>query len=131
MQNIVIDKPYEFVPPYASSFWPPVLNWILPLYLSRCHGIVKVDCRGVEHIQRSLQAGHGVLLAPNHSRPCDPMVLSSLAQAAGRNFFIMTSWHLFMQGAVSRWLLRRAGAVSVYREGLDKSSLNAAMDILA
>ena len=130
MQNIIIDKPYEFVPPYSSSFWPPVLNWFLPIFLKRSHGIVKIECRGVEHIQRSIAAGHGILLAPNHSRPCDPMVLSSLAQAAGRNFFIMTSWHLFMQDGLTRWLLRRAGAFSVYREGMDKAALAAAMDIL-
>ena len=30
MQNIIIDKPYKFVPPVESSFWPGLLNTFLP-----------------------------------------------------------------------------------------------------
>jgi 1-acyl-sn-glycerol-3-phosphate acyltransferase len=130
VQNIIIDKPYQFVPPHRSRFWPAVLDLYLPRYLEKSHGVVKVECRGTEKLKASLAAGHGVLLAPNHSRPCDPMVLGALSRAVSRHFFIMASWHLFMQDRASRWLLRRAGAFSVHREGNDKSALSAAMDIL-
>jgi hypothetical protein len=42
----------------------------------------------------------------------------------------MASWHLFMQSAVQRWLLPRAGAFSVYREGMDREALKCATQIL-
>ena len=29
MQNIIIDKPYEFVPPYRGNWWP----WFLQLFV--------------------------------------------------------------------------------------------------
>ena len=50
---------------------------------------------------------------------------------SARRFFIMASWHLFMQDRVQTFLLRRAGAFSIYREGIDRAALNTAIDILA
>jgi hypothetical protein len=57
MQNIVIEKPYRFVPPHRGRFWHALFGFYLPRYLSRCHGIESVECRGAEHLQRSLAAG--------------------------------------------------------------------------
>jgi hypothetical protein len=42
----------------------------------------------------------------------------------------MASWHLFMQGRFQAWLIRRLGAFSVYREGLDREAIRAATAIL-
>jgi 1-acyl-sn-glycerol-3-phosphate acyltransferase len=130
VQNIIIDKPYQFVPPIDSWFWPSALDMIMARNLKRLHGVHSVECVGTEHLRRSLSEGHGILLAPNHSRPCDPMVLSMLSQQVGRHFFIMASWHLFMQNRLQTFLLQRSGAFSIYREGMDKSALNAGIDIL-
>ncbi len=131
MQNIIIDKPYRFVPPVESRFWPGVLKAFLPSYLKKSFGIGRVEFRGLERLRASLAAGHGVVLAPNHCRPADPMMMGLLSRELERPFYIMASWHLFMQGTLSRWLLQRAGAFSVYREGLDKAALAAAIEILA
>jgi hypothetical protein len=30
MQNIIVEKPYEFVPPYASRFWRHLVQLYLP-----------------------------------------------------------------------------------------------------
>jgi len=130
MQNIIIDKPYRFVPPVESRFWPGVLNIVLPAVLKKDYGITRVRFQGLERLQESLRAGHGIVLAPNHCRPADPFVLGLLSREIGQPFHIMASWHLFMQGKLSRWILQRAGAFSIYREGMDKSALNAAIDIL-
>jgi len=130
MQNIIIDQPYHFVAPCHGRFWPTVLYMCLPRYLERTFGLAGVECAGAELLRQSLAAGHGILLAPNHSRPCDPMVLGMLAREAGCHFFLMASWHLFMQTRMQTWLLRHAGAFSVYREGMDRAALNAAIDIL-
>jgi 1-acyl-sn-glycerol-3-phosphate acyltransferase len=42
----------------------------------------------------------------------------------------MASWHLFLQSPLQRFILRRVGAFSVYREGLDRQALQAGIDIL-
>jgi hypothetical protein len=43
----------------------------------------------------------------------------------------MASAHLFMQGRLKRFLLRWAGAFSIYREGMDREALKCAIDIVA
>ena len=131
MLNVVVDKPYEFIPPHRGRFWATLLNLYLPFHLNRQWGLTSVECRGVEQLRESLSAGHGILLTPNHCRPCDPMVMGMLVRQARTHAFIMASWHLFMEGRFQAWLIRRAGAFSVYREGMDRAAVNTAIDILA
>jgi 1-acyl-sn-glycerol-3-phosphate acyltransferase len=131
MQNIVIAKTYRFVPPRFSPFWARLIQWYLPAYLRKSFGITSWECVGAERLVASLNAGAGVLLASNHCRPCDPMVLGLLARAVARPFHVMASWHLFMQSRVQSFLLPRIGGFSVYREGLDRESLKCATRILA
>src|SRR6266566_9634597 len=131
VQNIVIAKPYRFVPPRFSPFWARIIQWYLPTYLRKSFGITSWKCVGAERLAASLNAGAGVLLASNHSRPCDPMVLGLLSREVNRPFHVMASWHLFMQSRVQAFLLPRIGGFSVYREGLDRESLKCATRILA
>ena len=131
MQNIVIAKPYRFVPPRFSPFWARIIQWFLPTYLRKNFGITSWKCVGAERLRASVNAGAGVLLASNHSRPCDPMVLGLLAREVARPFHVMASWHLFMQNRVQSFLLPRIGGFSLYREGLDRESLKCAVRILA
>lgn len=130
MRSVVVAEPYRFVPPAAGTFWPRLLQRWLPRYLRRSHGVVDVRCRGTERLGASLAAGDGVMLAPNHCRPCDPMALGILARDAGCFPHVMASWHLFKQGRAQAWLLSRAGVFSVYREGLDREALACAVRIL-
>jgi 1-acyl-sn-glycerol-3-phosphate acyltransferase len=131
MQNIVIAKTYRFVPPRFSRFWARVVQWYLPTHLRRSFGVTSWECVGAQRLGASLDAGCGVLLASNHCRPCDPMVLGLLSRETGRPFHVMASWHLFVQGRLQSFLLPRIGAFSVYREGLDRESLKCATRILA
>ena len=131
MQNIVIAKPYRFVPPRDGAFWYRVFMPLLKTYLWRAQGVAEVECLHVERLQTSLSAGHGIMLAPNHTRPSDPMVLMQLARRLGHPINIMASWHLFMQSRFQTWALQRLGVFSVYREGLDREALKCAMRILA
>ena len=130
MQTSVIDQPYRFMPPHRGRFWYAVFGLWLPRYLDRSHGIESVECRGTEHLRRSLDAGHGILLTSNHCRPSDPMTLGMLSLNVRRPFFTMASWHLFRQSRFQTWLLPRIGAFSVYREGLDREALKIAVGIL-
>jgi 1-acyl-sn-glycerol-3-phosphate acyltransferase len=130
MQNIVIAKTYRFVPPRFSPFWARIIQWYLPAYLRKSFGITSWECVGAERLVASLNAGSGVLLASNHCRPCDPMVLGLLGREVARPLHVMASWHLFMQNRVQSFLLPRIGGFSVYREGLDRESLKCATRIL-
>jgi 1-acyl-sn-glycerol-3-phosphate acyltransferase len=130
MQNVVIDRPYAFVPPGHGRWWPRALQQLLPYRLRRHYGIVSVTCRGLEKLRASLDAGDGVLVAPNHCRPCDPEVVHEMSRQAGALPYLMASWHLFMQGRLQAFLLRTTGTFSVHREGTDRASLDTAVRIL-
>ncbi|MBK9990774.1 MAG: 1-acyl-sn-glycerol-3-phosphate acyltransferase [Verrucomicrobia bacterium] len=130
MQPVVFAKPYKFIPPRRGVFWPSLLRPFQPRLL-RSHGVVKVEYRGLERLRASVAAGHGMMLAPNHCRPCDPFVVAGLGYQVGRPVHIMASAHLFMQGRLQRFLLRRAGAFSIYREGMDREALKCAIQITA
>ena len=130
MQNIIVARPYKFVPPHRGDFWPVIFRPFLPKYL-RSFGITKIEARGVERLKASIAAGHGIMLAPNHCRPCDPFVVASLGVEAGRFVHIMASWHLFVESRLQSFLLPRLGVFSIYREGLDREALKCAIQILA
>lgn len=130
MQQIVIDKPYQFIPPHRGHLWPRLLSLYVRRHRAKNFGITHVHVRGTEHLLSSLRAGHGILLTPNHVRDCDPLVLAELIPQTGRFFYIMASWHVFMQSRLQRFLVNRAGGFSVYREGMDREALSTATDIL-
>jgi len=130
MQRIIIDKPYVPVPPHRGRFWPAILSLYVPRLLRKKYGVTRVDCVHADRVKQSLAAGHGILLAPNHCRDEDPFVLNSLSRGVGTPFYIMASWHAFMQSRRQRFLLNRAGAFSIYREGIDRTAVNTAVDIL-
>lgn len=131
MQNVVIAKPYRFVPPRHGTFWWQLFRPFLAPYLRRSAGIVAVTCRGSDRLRASLEAGHGVMLAPNHCRPCDPIVLGALSYEVGRPFYAIASWHAFMHSPLRSFLMPRLGAFSIYREGSDREALKTAMQLTA
>ena len=130
MNSVVSDKRYVPVLPYHGTVWPRAMNLYMPRYLRRRYGVRKVDVVGAEKLTASIAAGHGILITPNHSRDEDPFILSTLGRAVGRPFFVVASAHLFMGGKVQAFLLRRAGAFSIYREGMDKQAVATSIDIL-
>jgi 1-acyl-sn-glycerol-3-phosphate acyltransferase len=130
MQNVVIDKPYEFAAPHRGRWWPWLLQRVLRVRLRRTYGIASVECHGIDKLRASQSAGHGILLTPNHCRPCDPEVIHEMSRQAGLLPFLMASWHLFMQSRLQTFLLRSIGVFSIYREGMDRAALNTAVEIL-
>jgi 1-acyl-sn-glycerol-3-phosphate acyltransferase len=130
MQRVVIDEPYKFVPPVYSEWWPTILRFYLRRYLRKAFGIHSVECRHVERLRASLAAGHSVMLAPNHCRLSDPVVLGVLGMQADCHLFAMASWHVFKQSRFQTFMTRRMGAFSVLREGQDRQAIETAIDIL-
>ena len=130
MNSVVSDKPYVPVPPYHGTLWPRALNLYFPRYLRRFFGTRRIDIVGAEKLRASIAAGHGVLITPNHCRDEDPFVLSALARKIGTPCFVVASAHLFMGNKLLAFLLRRAGAFSIYREGMDKQAVQTSIEIL-
>ncbi|HEX6963285.1 MAG TPA: 1-acyl-sn-glycerol-3-phosphate acyltransferase [Lacipirellula sp.] len=130
MQTVVIEKPYEFVPPVYSKAWQAVMRHYIPRWIRKTYGVHSIETRNAERVRQSLDAGNAVLLAPNHSRLSDPLTFADLSRIAKCDLHTMASWHLFMQSKLERFMLRRVGAFSVYREGVDRQSINTAVDIL-
>jgi 1-acyl-sn-glycerol-3-phosphate acyltransferase len=130
MQRVVFEDPYRFIPPHRGRLWPDFIQLWLDRYLRQAFGVVQVECRGVELVERSLAAGHGILLAPNHSRTADPMVLGILSRHIRQHLFVAASWHLFKQSRFQSFMIRRMGGFSIYREGPDRAAINQAVDVL-
>ena len=129
MEPLVSDEGYVFTPYRESRFWPWLLGLWLPHHLKKTWGIEEVRFRGVDRLQASIAAGHGIMLTPNHCRPCDPLMLGELRRQMGVAPTIMASAHLFRARKMG-WLLPRVGAFSMNREGMDRESLKMAMSIL-
>jgi 1-acyl-sn-glycerol-3-phosphate acyltransferase len=130
MQQVVFDEPYQFVPPVRSLWWPRILRFYLPRYLRKAHGVHSLEYRHVERFRAVLEAGHSIVLAPNHCRLSDPLVLGMLALQAGCYLYAMASWHLFKQSRFQTFMIRRMGAFSIFREGNDRQAIDTAIDIL-
>jgi 1-acyl-sn-glycerol-3-phosphate acyltransferase len=130
MQRVVIDEPYQFVPPVYSTLWPIILRPYLRRYLRKAYGVEAIECRHVERLRASLAAGNSIVLAPNHCRMSDPMVLGILAWEAGCHLFAMASWHVFKQSQFQTFMTRRMGAFSIFREGNDRQAIDTAINIL-
>lgn len=128
---LVTDSRYKFIPPHEGNLWPKVLGHVMP-HFRRCKYCVdRVEIRGEDRLAQLVKSGHGILLAPNHSRMTDAMVLQDLAMKIRQPFFIMASSHLFRGSKLLAWMLRRLGAFSVYREGIDRQAIQKSIDILS
>ena len=88
---LVADSKYQFVPPHEGKLWPRLLGRLMPHFLKRKHGITEIEVRGDEAIRRLQQSGHGIVLAPNHCRMSDAIVLQSLSRQLNQPFYIMAN----------------------------------------
>ena len=130
--TVVFDRPYQFVPPHHGVIWPFFIQKLrlVDWYLRRKEGIVSWECRGIEHLKRSLDRGDGILLAPNHCRYADPLVLGWPARLLKTNVYAMASWHLFNQGRFNGFAIQKMGGFSIHREGVDRLALETAITSL-
>ncbi|MEC9091630.1 MAG: lysophospholipid acyltransferase family protein [Planctomycetota bacterium] len=133
MQNVLIEKPYEFVPPIRSTWRLKLImhSGIFKRWLKTLEGVESSEVRNIERLQSSIDAGHSIMLTPNHSRTADPMVMGFIGLKIKCTFYAMASWHLFNQGWLRKLVLRSMGAFSVNREGLDRQAIDTAIDLLA
>jgi 1-acyl-sn-glycerol-3-phosphate acyltransferase len=130
MQPVVLAEPYVPIAPRRGTGWQSLLQHVLPWFLRRSYGIKHWEINGVERLEASLRAGHGILLLPNHCRDEDGLVLGLLARQVQVWFFYMASWHVLKMDALKGFFMPRLGCFSVYREGTDRASVKTAVDLL-
>jgi hypothetical protein len=131
--TVVFDRPYEFVPPHRGNGWPSFIQTfrIVDRYLKKKEGVFSYECRDFHYLRESLDRGDGILLAPNHCRYADPLVLGWPARELRTHVYAMASWHLFNTGSFDSFAIRKMGGFSINREGTDRQSLETAIGILA
>ncbi|MEX2174120.1 MAG: lysophospholipid acyltransferase family protein [Pirellulaceae bacterium] len=133
MQKIIVEKPYQFIPAFRSTFWSSVIRSlrIHHYYLWRSEGVESYEIRNIERLRASIDAGRSVLITPNHPRTADPLAMGWLTVRANCHVYSMASWHLFHKNAFTSWAIRAMGGFSVNREGVDRQAINMAIDLLA
>jgi len=131
--TVIVEKPYQFVPPHRGNLWPALIQRLrlVDRYLARHDGVVDYECRHLDRLRQSLDAGHAVLLTPNHCRYADPLVLGWPARELGIHVFAMASWHLFAKSRFEAFAIQKMGGFSIFREGIDRQSLETAIELLA
>ncbi len=126
-----IGKPYRFVPPRFGRFIPSLLQRCLPWYMDRKYGIEHWEVRGAKGLRASIDAGHGVILTPNHSRDSDSVGIGFTGIRASTFPHFMAGWHVLLESRFQQFIIPRAGGFSVLREGNDRKSVRTAIDLVA
>ncbi len=107
--------------------WAPLRRW----QQRRIDRLLDIEVRGVHHVQRSIDAGHGVLITPNHPSHADCFALYAASDAVRCPFYVMVAWQVLARGPwIRRLALRQHGCFSVDREGTDKNAVRMAREIL-
>lgn len=132
MQSILVEKPYVPVTPVRNKWWPWFFRTIRihRWELHRTEGVTSSEVRNVDRIKTLLKTNHSILITPNHGRLADPLAMGDVGIEADCHFYAMASWHLF-QNPVKCFALRRIGAFSLLREGVDRQSIDLAIELLA
>jgi 1-acyl-sn-glycerol-3-phosphate acyltransferase len=132
MQSIIVERPYKFVPPHKGQFWSSLIQYfdLYSGYLRKHEGVYAHEVRHADRLRASIEAGHSVMLTPNHPRTADPLVMGYLARAAKCNVYALASWHLFNKNRFMSLAIRLMGAFSINREGVDRQAINAAIEVL-
>jgi 1-acyl-sn-glycerol-3-phosphate acyltransferase len=124
-------EPYRFIPPHRGMLWCRLAKTVFPRYLARSVGVARWECRGAEHLARSVRDGAGIVLAANHCRWGDGPVLARLGVELGLFFYYLVSYHMFRQSRAMGWWINRLGCYSIWREGADRVAIRATADVLA
>ena len=130
IQRYFLD-PYRFVPPYRGKLWCRVSKYVMPRHLRHKMGVRLLHFQGLEHLRDSLSKKAGILLASNHVRWADPIVVGAMGLEVRQYLYYVVSYHLFKQNRLIGWWLNRIGGYSILREGADREAIRATVGILA
>lgn len=131
MRRLRNDLPYTFRAPQPQAWLRPLglaLNRVA--HLSRKYRIGKIQAEGFHAVRELNEAGHAVLLAPNHSDHSDPHVVMELLARHQMRPAFMAAREIFEVHPVASWALQSMGVFSVDRDGPDLSAIKTAISLL-
>ena len=131
MRRLRNDLPYTFTPPKPRAWFRPLGLWANEtLMLRRKYQVARLDARGFERVKELSDAGHAVLLAPNHADHSDPHVMTAVIARHGMRSHFMAAREVFEISKAGAWALQSMGVFSVDRDGPDLSSIKTAITLL-
>jgi 1-acyl-sn-glycerol-3-phosphate acyltransferase len=123
-------EPYGFIPPCPGTFWFHVGRLVMVPRVLRRTQISRLEFRGIDFLRQSLDRRAGILLASNHCRYPDPVVLGRMGWSLRRLFYYLTAYHQFKNSRWEAFWSRRMGGYSILREGADRQAIRASVEIL-
>lgn len=131
MRRLRNDLPYRFRPPQPQEWLRPLgLALNRAAHLTRKYRIGKIQSEGFQKIRELNEAGHAVLLAPNHSDHSDPHVVMEVLSRYQMRPAFMAAREIFEVNPAASWALQSMGVFSVDRDGPDLSAIKTAMSLL-
>jgi len=131
MRRLRNDLPYTFRPPKMNGWLRPVgLAMNRAVHLSRKYRIARIENDGFQRVRELNEAGHAVMLAPNHSDHSDPHVVMEIAARHGMRALFMAAREIFEVSPTASWALQNMGVFSVDRDGPDLSAIKTAITLL-
>ena len=133
MQNIIVEKPYQFIPPYRGTFWSAVLRGLESI--STTSGGRKAW--SITRFGTSSDCGRrwprGMAFWSRPTIRARPIRWRWAGWRSRRHAISMSmaSWHLFQRSRLNAWAIRAMGGFSVNREGVDRQAINMAIELLA
>lgn len=127
------DAPYQFFPakpnPFIMWFCRQVVRQVaLP---GRNHRVREIAVEGETEALRELARNGGrILYVPNHSTHSDPQLMADLQHRFDTPSCFMAAYDVFLRSKIQAWIMQQNGAFSIDREGSDRKSMAAAMEIL-
>lgn len=122
--------PYHFMPPRYSRAFRPFLHLLVRLSQRYEYKVTQTTIEGAEALASLVRDGQSVLVAPNHADHADPGLMLTVGRQYGFAPHFMAAREGFEKSAVHRWVLQRAGAFSINREGADLAAIKMAIQVL-
>jgi 1-acyl-sn-glycerol-3-phosphate acyltransferase len=131
MRRLRNDLPYTFRPPRVKEWLRPLaLEINRRVHLGRKFNVTKIREEGFERVRELCEAGHSLMLAPNHSDHSDPHVMMEIASRHALRPYFMGAREIFEVSTIAGWALQSVGVFSVDRDGPDLSAIKTAISLL-
>lgn len=131
MRRLRNDLPYTFRPPQMRGWLRPLgLMVNRRIHLARKYRIETIRDEGFAAVRELSDAGHSLMLAPNHSDHSDPHVIMELASRHGMRPYFMGAREIFEVSPSAGWALQGMGVFSVDRDGPDLSAIKTSISLL-
>ena len=131
MRRLRNDLPYTFRAPAIQPWLRPLgLTLNRAVHLTRKYRIARIEDEGFQCVRELSEAGHALLLAPNHSDHSDPHVVMELVARHGMRAIFMAAREIFEVSPTASWALQSMGVFSVDRDGPDLSAIKTAITLL-